>query len=129
MLVALGLTLVFAPLAGARTEGRAQLAAVATEDFRVVVAATKRGDVGGAPTASATVSVSRRVAGGWRPTATYRLRGPYFWHTVTGPRAVCRLQVGTTGGRANVRPFVVVQLLQSPSLGCGPPQRFALERG
>jgi hypothetical protein len=115
--------LVAAP-AGARdvssTAATRTLATATTTDFRVVLVATNLGGGGGAPPARVTVrTFERRAAGGWRPTAERRLPGTYFWKTITGPRAVCRLEI-TTGGGLGKQPRVVVQLLQSPSLGCGP---------
>jgi hypothetical protein len=100
---------------GTRT---ASVALLTTHDVRVAVVA-RRLSGGSAPTADVRVAVARRVGGSWRETSETRLREPYFWHTVTGPRAVCRLEIVAADGRASQRPHVAVQVLQSPSLGCG----------
>jgi hypothetical protein len=102
------------------------IAAANTPDFRVEVVAQRRAGSGGAPTAAVTATISKRTGGRWRVTATHRLRSTYFWHTVTGPLAVCGLELATTRGRPGFRPYVAVQLLQSPSLGCGKVHRFSL---
>ena len=68
----------------------------------------------------------RRAGGRWQRTGSHELRGPYFWKTLTAPRAVCRLEIRTTGAAARFRPRALVQLLQTPSLGCGPPSQKTL---
>jgi len=95
------------------------IASTTTSDFRVVVTAERVGS-GAAPAASATVETFTRARGTWQRTGSHELRGPYFWKTLTGPRAVCRLEIRTTGTAARFRPRALVQLLQSPSLECGP---------
>jgi hypothetical protein len=105
--------------AASRTIGTAS-----TSDFRVVLTATKL-DGGSAPAAQVTVTTSRKVAGDWRRTGGGRLVGTYFWKTLIGPRAVCRLELRTTGG-VTESPRAVVQLLQTPSLGCGPQVAYSL---
>jgi hypothetical protein len=102
------------------------IGAASTSDFRVVLTATRL-DGGSAPSARVTVTRSRKVGSSWLRTGATRLAGTYFWHTVTGPRAVCRLELRTTGG-ATASPRAVVGLLQSPSLGCGPQAAFPLTR-
>jgi hypothetical protein len=102
------------------------IASAVTSDFRVVVVAETRGGGGGSPPASVTVETSKRVDGTWVRTGAHRLRGTYFWKSVTGPRAVCRLDVRATAARAGFRPSVVVQLLMSPSLGCGRASEYPL---
>lgn len=92
------------------------IATTTTADFRVVVNATNRGGGGGAPPATVTVKTFERSGGAWRELNETRLAGPYFWKTITGPLAVCRLEIRTAGGK----PRTLVQLLRSPSLGCGP---------
>ncbi len=114
--------------AGTRSEAqgaRKTVAVLTTADLRVVVVAT-RSSGGGTPTAEVRVAFARRVRGGWREAGEKRLPETYFWHTVTGPRAVCRLETATAGSRAAFRPYVAVQLLLSPSLGCGRPYRISL---
>jgi hypothetical protein len=105
-----------------------QIAAASAGDFRVVLRATKAGS-GSAPTAVVSLTTSQRVGGRWERTGAHRLRGPLFWNTVTGPRNVCRLDLRTAGARPRFRPFVVVQLLLTPSLGCGAAQRYDLDGG
>jgi hypothetical protein len=96
------------------------IASTTTSDSRVVVNATNLGGGGGAPAAAVTVRTFERVGGDWRRTSERRLAGPYFWKTLTGPHAVCRLEIRTTAAQAGFRPHATVQLLRSPSLGCGP---------
>jgi hypothetical protein len=100
----------------------ATVATVRTADFRVAIVAT-RVDGGGAPTADVRLGIAKRVGSGWRERREVRLKEIYFWRTVTGPRAVCRLQVATARS-----PEVGTQLLQSSSLGCGPLHRIPLPR-
>jgi hypothetical protein len=102
------------------------VASAETRDVRVDVTAEKVGDVGGAPTAVVRVGIRTRVNGTRWSENSHRLKGPYFWHTVTGPRSLCRLDIRQTAARPRFRPHVVVQLLRSPSLGCGPAHRFRL---
>ncbi len=101
------------------------VAVLTTRDFRVAVVA-KRLNGGVTPTAEVRFAVARRVRSGWRETGETRLRETYFWHTVTGPRAVCRLEIATAGLRGSFRPRVTVQLVLSPSLGCGRTYRVPL---
>jgi hypothetical protein len=96
------------------------IASTTTSDFRVVVRATNLGGGGGAPPAAVTVRTFERVGSEWRRTNERRLAGTYFWKTITGPLAVCRLEIRTTAAKARFRPQATVQLLRSPSLGCGP---------
>jgi hypothetical protein len=116
--------LVAAALATARDEGASAaaktIASTTTSDFRVVVRATNLGGGGGAPAAAVTVRSFERAGGEWRRTSERRLAGTYFWKTITGPLAVCRLEIRTTAAKARFRPHATVQLLRSPSLGCGP---------
>jgi hypothetical protein len=108
-----------AEAAPSRTIGTAS-----TNDFRVVLTATKLGG-GSAPAARVTVTTSRKVGSGWHRTGVSRLAGTYFWKTLTAPRAVCRLELRTTGGVTS-SPRAVVQLLQTPSVGCGPQAAYSL---
>lgn len=101
------------------------IASTTTNDFRVVVTAEKLGS-SDAPAATATLATYRRAGGGWRRTGSHELDGPYFWKTLTAPRAVCRLEIRTTGAAARFRPRTRVQLLQTPSLGCGPVSEIRL---
>jgi hypothetical protein len=115
--------------AEARTDGsqttRKTVASLTTRDVRVVVEAT-RVNRGATPAARVRVAIARRVRGTWRELREARLRQTYFWHALTGPHAVCRLELATTRSRVAYRPYVVVQLLQSPSLGCGRTYRIPL---
>jgi hypothetical protein len=105
------------------------IATVTTSDFRVVLTARQARAEGSPPSAVIRVTTSQRIGGRWQQTATHRLRGTYFWHTATGPRAVCRLEIRTAGAPPKFRPYVVVQLLVSPALGCGTTERFHLATG
>jgi hypothetical protein len=100
---------------------------VTTKDYRAVVFAHRLG--GSPPTAQLTVGSARRVSGRWRELGEKRLDETYFWNSVTGPRAVCRLEIETVApGQGSFRPAVTVRLLQSPSLGCGNTYRIPLGR-
>lgn len=114
--------------AGAGASPKAQtktIGTVAAVDVRATIVATRTGS-GPAPTAYVTVALDRRTATGWRRAATRRLAGTYFWNSVTGPGAICRLDLATAGGRT--APHVDVQLLVTPSIGCGTAQSVALKR-
>jgi hypothetical protein len=116
--------LVVLALVTARADAAGEVKTIATtttSDFRVVVSAANRGGGGGAPVATVTVRTFERSGGAWRRTNETRLAGPYFWKTVTGPLAVCKLELRTTR-----TPRAFVQLLRSPSLGCGPVTVHAL---
>jgi hypothetical protein len=103
----------------------ASIAVVTTRDFRVAIAAMRlNGRV--PPTADVRVALARRVNGSWREAGETRLAETYFWRTVAGPRAVCRLEIATASTRALRRRHVLVQLLVSPSIGCGPAHRLPL---
>ncbi|HET8606619.1 MAG TPA: hypothetical protein VFL66_06270 [Gaiellaceae bacterium] len=73
------------------------IATVSGTDFRAVVAARRTGG-GSAPTARVTVTTYRKAGGHWRRLAVHRLADG-FWHVATGPRAICRLELATAGGR------------------------------
>jgi hypothetical protein len=106
------------------TKRVATVAIVTTRDFRVAVVA-QRLDGGATPTAEVRVAIAQRIANRWRERSETRLNETYFWQPVTGPRAVCRLDVATATSPTRV-PHVAVQLLRTPSLGCGPLHRFRL---
>ena len=117
-------------LAGASTgsepQARSQeIAEAVTSDVRTVVTATKTSG-GAAPTASVRVTSFERRDERWVRAGVHALPGIYFWKTVTGPRAVCRLEIRTEGPGASFRPRAVVQLLVSPSLGCGRASAYVL---
>jgi hypothetical protein len=104
----------------------ASVATVETRDFRVAVVAY-RVSGGAAPTAEVRLAIAQRVAGGgWRERGEKRLKETYFWRTVSGPRSVCKLEIATPGTLTSVRPHLTLQLLLSPSLGCGRAHRFPL---
>jgi hypothetical protein len=110
-------------LASAATQKR--VADLRTTDFRVVVTATKRGS-GSAPTAKVAVVTFQRRDGSWVHTGSHVLRGSYFWHTVSGSRAICRFEFHTAAARTRERPRATVQLLMTPSLGCARAYEFVL---
>jgi hypothetical protein len=123
LLLALALSAALAVGAAASARSMPQtrtIASASTGDFRVVVRATNLGGGGGAPAAAVTVRTLERTGGDWRRTGERRLAGTYFWKTITGPLAVCRLELRTTAAKPGFRPQAIVQLLRSPSLGCGP---------
>jgi hypothetical protein len=111
----------------ALTEAR-EIAVATTPDFRAAVVARKRQASSGAPTAEITVTTTRRVRGQWHKIATHHVPGSYFWNPVTGPRAVCRLEIRTAGTAPTFRPYIIIQLLLSPALGCGSSHRYTLTR-
>ena len=98
---------------------------ITTLDFRVAVVAERLSSES-PPTAEVRVGFAGRVGGRWRELGEKQLEETYFWHTVTGPRAVCRLEIETAGPGGRTRPYVTVRILQSPSLGCGPTYRIPL---
>jgi hypothetical protein len=112
------------PAAHAGAKRAAALATLATSDFRVTVVARQ---LSGAtpPTAEVRAAVAVRVGGGWRQLHELRLRETYFWSTVSGPRAICRLDI-STGAPPGNHPHVTIQVLQSPAIGCGPAHRIPL---
>jgi hypothetical protein len=103
------------------TIATSRIAIATSSDFRADLVAHRTGS-GPAPTATITLTTYRRIGNGWRRLSSTRLAGVFFWHTVTGPRALCSFELATSG-----HSHVTVQLLQSPALGCGHSQTFALE--
>jgi hypothetical protein len=103
---------------------KATVAIVTTKEFRVAVVAIRLSGV--PPTADLRVGLARRAGGRWREVAEHRLGERYFWNTVSHPHAVCRLEIVTVGTRHSPRSRVIVQLLLSPSLGCGRIYRIPL---
>jgi hypothetical protein len=116
-----------APAAGAAPRPAAirarTIASLQTADYRGELSAV-RVSGGAAPTATVTLEVDVHRSGSWHRTLLRRLSGTWFWNTVTAPRGVCRLDLVEAPGA----PKLTVQLLQSPSLGCGRAQRIALPR-
>jgi hypothetical protein len=96
----------------------ATIAVVTTQEVRVAVVA-RRVTRGPAPTAEVRVGLARRVGGSWREFAEQRLSETYFWNTVIGPHSFCRLAIETVATRRRPGSQVKVQLLLSPSVGCG----------
>lgn len=113
LLALLGASLAVATTAGAATQSTKRIATIADTDFRVDVFA-RQTRPGSAPTATITVTTYRHAEGRWNLLATTRLQGTFFWKTVTGPLAICNLDLATVGAA-----HATVQLLTSPSLGCG----------
>jgi hypothetical protein len=100
------------------------IATASTNDFRVVLRAARQ--PADPPTAVVTATTAERVGKAWRQTGSHRLAGPFFWNTLTGPRAVCELTIRTAGAQPTFRPYVTIQLLRTPALGCGVAGRYAL---
>jgi hypothetical protein len=75
------------------------VASTTTSDYRVVVAAERQG-AGAAPAAKVRLESFRRTGGRWQRTGSHELAGPYFWKTLTAPRAVCHLEIRTAGPAA-----------------------------
>lgn len=128
--VSLGaLTIVLPTAGGAQMHSTAtpvaSMATLTTRDFRVAVLAYRLSG-GAAPTAEVRLAIAQWVGGSWRKKGEKRLDETYFWRTVSGPRSVCRLEIATSGSRKSSRPHVSVQLLLTPSLGCGRAHRFPL---
>lgn len=119
LVVVAGLATSFVPLAASQTSPRtATVAIVMTQEFRIAVVATKVSG-GATPTAEVRVGLARRAGGGWREFGEKRLGETYFWNTVKAAHAVCRLEIATVGTRRRPGSQVTVQLLLSPSVGCG----------
>jgi hypothetical protein len=119
----------FAGDGGARAAAPSKrIAEVSTTDLRAVVTATKRGN-DAAPTAQVAVLTFKRTSGSWSRTGRHVLRGPYFWHTVTGPSAICRLDLRGGTPAPSKPPRLVIQLLTTPSIGCGRAHHLILVDG
>jgi len=110
---------------GAAAASPFRIADVSTTDLRAVLTATRAGN-GGQPTARVTVVTFKRAAGRWTRTGRHVLPGSYFWHTVTAPHAICRLDLRGGVPTQTKRPRVAVQLLTTPSIGCGRVHEFVL---
>src|SRR5262245_4227727 len=118
---ALALAVAASASAAART-----IATATTTDYRVVLSATRGKPSGGAPSATVRIQLYGRSGDGWRSFANRRVPGTYFWNTVTGGHAVCRLEVRTAGTAPGFRSVAVVQLLVTPSIGCGSARSYPL---
>ena len=109
---------------GAQASATAKtIASTTTSDFRVVVTAKRRGG-GAMPSAALTATTFARAQSGWRRAGTHDLGDSYFWKTVTGPRVLCRLDLRTAGPGTAFKPRAIVQMLVTPSIGCGPVERI-----
>ena len=104
-----------------------RIAEIETTDFRAVLTAARVGG-GAMPTASVSLTTFEQRDGRWLGIGRHEVRGPHFWWTVTGRRAVCRLEIRTAGPGARFHPRAVVQLLAGPSLGCGRARAYSLTR-
>jgi hypothetical protein len=121
-------------LAGSQSEAMASRSAVpqtatvailTTPEFRVAIVARRL--MGASPaTAEVRLGFARRVGSSWREFDERRLGERYFWNTVSRPHAICRLEISTVGTRRSPGARVTVQLLLSPSVGCGRTYRFPL---
>lgn len=123
VLAGVAVALVITSLALARGErqlsaSRSNVAIVTTNDFRVVVSAIKTG-AGQSPTADVVVASFQRRGSEWGTTKRIVLPGLYFWHTVSGPRAICRIELNTASSRSVPQPRLKIQFLVTPSVGCG----------
>jgi hypothetical protein len=103
----------------------ATVAVVTTQEFHVAVVA-KRLNGASPATADVRVGLARRVRGSWREFGERRLGERYFWNVVSGAHSVCRLEIETVGTRRRPGSQVTVQLLLSPSVGCGRTYRIPL---
>ena len=125
--VTVALSIVSVALAGGGTAApSARIAELSTTDLRAVVTATRRGNET-PPTAQVIVTTFKRATGGWSRTGKHALPGTYFWNTVTGPNAVCRLDLRGGSQAPTKRPRLVIQLLTTPSIGCGSVHHLILE--
>ena len=89
-----------------------------------MVVTAQRSSGGSAPSAPVDATAYRWSHGHWHRLESRRLAGPFFWKVVSAPHAVCELAIATSGGGA--KPQARVQLLVSPSIGCGRAYRIGL---
>jgi hypothetical protein len=128
LLAAFLVVAVVAPLTSTAGSSAARTIATSqTVELRVALVATKTSG-GAAPSARASVVVFRRAGGKWKRLTVAPLPGGYFWKVLTGPGAVCRLEISTSSGRSPGG-HATVSLLESPSLGCGPTRTLVLPSG
>ena len=115
--VVLAAAVLAAPVAAAGG-GTRTIALVTKGKVRAAVTAHETSG-GKAPTAAITVIGYRSAAGHrWQRTRTQRLTGTFFWKTVTGPLALCRIVLsGST---------LTISVRVTPSIGCGRTNRIAL---
>jgi hypothetical protein len=103
---------IVAAATGATTPSKT-IATTSSSDFRADLVA-QRSSGGKAPTANLTVVTYERGQSAWKRLGSRRVAGTFFWKTVTGPRAICKLELATVG-----HPRVIVQTLVTPAIGCG----------
>lgn len=111
---------------GASTPPATTIASAVTSDFRIVLTAERLGR-GDAPAATVTLKTYARATGVWKRTGVHDLGSAFFWKTVTGPRALCRLEIRTSGAEERFQPRALVRLLLTPSLGCGRTFEYVLD--
>jgi hypothetical protein len=114
LLAVLAGTLVSTSAAGATTTAQITIATTSATGFRVDVRAQRTG-AGKAPTATVALVTYRQTDRTLKLLSRTRLRGTFFWKTITGPRAICTLNIATARTA-----HVTIQLLTSPAIGCGP---------
>lgn len=91
------------------------IGATSTEEHDYVVVARNNGESQVPPTATVTLMVDPIRTGPPSATASIGDTRDYFWHSVTGEGGICLLDASASAAGETV----AVQLLQSPSLGCG----------
>jgi len=111
--------------AAANTAIATTIASATSLDYRVDVTARKTSG-GNAPTAEIIVTSYVRSNGHWQPAGSSHLPGIYFWKTVREPHSLCKLEIETTRTPVAGRPRAIVQVLVSPSIGCGRTQAILL---
>jgi hypothetical protein len=111
--VTLALVLTASAAAANATRASATIATASSTDFRADLVARRAG-TGNAPTAIVILTTFQRAGSAWHKLESKSIAGTFFWKTVTGPRAICRFELASA-----VQPHVEVQLLLTPSIGCG----------
>src|SRR5262245_50052934 len=113
--LALALAAILLTIASAATGATTArtIATTSSSDFRADLVA-QRSSGGKAPAANLTVVTYERGQGVWNRLGSPRGTGTCFWKTVTGPRAICKLELATVGHAR-----VIVQMLVTPAIGCG----------
>lgn len=126
LLAVVALAVIACGSSGANTRPTRTIGTVVAVGVRAQVVATRTGS-GAAPTARVTVQTERLDNGHWRRIASRRLDGTYFWKTVTAAGGICRLEL-VTAAEGRTRAHVGVQLLVTPSIGCGKELTVTLAR-
>ena len=123
-----GLALAASSTAAATTTPKTTTIASATSlDYRVVLGVRKNPG-GNAPTAEVIVTTYVRSNSRWHHAGSRNLPGTYFWKTVSAPHSLCRLEIDSTSSTGARGPRAIVQLLVSPSIGCGRTQTISLPK-